>query len=200
MDTYHNKEISLRELPTGWENTGLFSQSQQYFPSFPCVFRITDGAQFCHWQQRVCFSLKTCVKKLNPHVKQSQGDKSPAREEGTVDGFGANTRKLKPKAPLPLLPCSSVRLVGSVIKMLLQFLRIKFSLSTFPSKLSLCCSPTDCLPPTLSVWKPSSHSLLFTSSLSPEFLLVPSTCKMVIFKSGLLQAQVPSLRAISLAG
>ena len=87
MDTYHNKEISLRELPTGWENTGLFSQSQQYFPSLPYVFRITDGAQFCHWQQRVCFSLKTCVKKLNPHVKQSQqtckgwGDPSMALEQ-----------------------------------------------------------------------------------------------------------------------
>ena len=83
MDTYHNKEISLRELPTGWENTGLFSQSQQYFPSFPCVFRITDGAKFCHCQQRVCFSLKTCVKKLNPYVKQSRGDSRPARGEGT---------------------------------------------------------------------------------------------------------------------
>ena len=63
----HNKERSLRELPTGWENTGLFGQSQQYFLSSPCVFRITDGAQFCHWQEsaslwkpkssKMCFHL-----------------------------------------------------------------------------------------------------------------------------------------------
>ena len=195
MDTYHNKEISLRELPTGWENTGLFSQSQQYFPSFPCVFRITDGAKFCHCQQRVCFSLKTCVKKLNPMWSSHEETADLQGVRGPVNGFGANVRKLKP-TPFAARQLGEVSRV--LIKTLFRFLCIKFSLLTFPSKLSLCYSPSDCLPPPLSVWKPSSPSP--PPPLSPEFLLAPSTCKMVILGTTLLQAQIPSPRAILLVG
>lgn len=130
--------------------------------------------------------FENLCKEIKPSREAVTRRQQPARDEGTGDGCGANTRKLKPKAPLPLLPCSSVRLVGSSIKMLLRFLCVKFSLSTFPSKLSLCYSPTDCLPPTLSVWKPSSHFLLFTPSPVPR---IP-TCPLNL-QNGHLQVQTP---------
>ena len=128
--------------------------------------------------------FENLCKEIKPSCEAVTTDLQGVR--GSVDGFGANTRKLKPKAPLPLLPCSSLRLARSLIKMLLRFLHIKFSLLTFPSKLSLCYSPTDGLPPTLSVWKPSSHSLLFTSSSVPRILTCPLN-----LQNGHLQVQTP---------